>query len=110
MSTMVQAATRFLVGDERKSLKRDNNGAIMVLGIFMACAMIGLTWEFIGLGDAMIWRDRSQEAADAAATARAIAVRRRLKIAVTVVLANTSDTRAIARACSMFSAALRLRA
>jgi hypothetical protein len=51
----------------KKNLRNDNRGAIMVLGIFMACAMIGLTWEFIGFGDAMIWRDRTQEAADAAA-------------------------------------------
>lgn len=53
--------------NQKRSLGGDNQGAIMVIGIFMACAMIGLTWEFIGLGDAMIWRDRSQEASDAAA-------------------------------------------
>ncbi|CAN5342519.1 hypothetical protein BH09MYX1_BH09MYX1_06060 [soil metagenome] len=50
-----------------RDLKNDNKGAIMVMGIFFACAMIGLTWEFIGLGDAMIWRDRSQEVADSIA-------------------------------------------
>lgn len=50
-----------------KNLKDDRKGAIMVVGIFFACAMIGLTWEFIGLGDAMIWRDRSQEVADSIA-------------------------------------------
>ena len=50
-----------------KNLKDDRKGAIMVMGIFFACAMIGLTWEFIGLGDAMIWRDRSQEVADSIA-------------------------------------------
>ncbi len=44
---------------------RDNRGAIMVLGIFFACMMIGWMWMLIGLGDAMIWRDRSQEATDA---------------------------------------------
>jgi hypothetical protein len=44
---------------------RDNRGAIMVLGVFFACMMIGWMWMLVGLGDAMIWRDRSQEAADA---------------------------------------------
>jgi hypothetical protein len=44
---------------------KDSRGAIMVLGIFFACMMIGWMWMLIGLGDAMIWRDRSQEAADA---------------------------------------------
>ena len=59
------AASAPIVG--KKNLKDDRKGAIMVVGIFFACAMIGLTWEFIGLGDAMIWRDRSQETADAIA-------------------------------------------
>jgi len=48
-------------------LKKDRRGAIMVLGIFFACMMIGWMWMLIGLGDAMIWRDRSQEASDAIA-------------------------------------------
>lgn len=48
-----------------RSFQRDHRGAIMVLGIFFACVMIGWMWMLVGLGDAMIWRDRSQEAADA---------------------------------------------
>jgi hypothetical protein len=48
-----------------RSFKENNRGAIMVLGIFFACVMIGWMWMLVGLGDAMIWRDRSQEAADA---------------------------------------------
>ncbi len=44
---------------------KDNRGAIMVIGVFFACMMIGWMWMLVGLGDAMIWRDRSQEAADA---------------------------------------------
>ena len=47
------------------NLQKNNRGAIMVLGIFFACMMIGWMWMLIGLGDAFIWRDRSQEAADA---------------------------------------------
>ncbi|HEY1954217.1 MAG TPA: hypothetical protein VGH28_01355 [Polyangiaceae bacterium] len=46
-------------------LKNDRRGAIMVIGVFFACMMIGWMWMLVGLGDAMIWRDRSQEAADA---------------------------------------------
>jgi len=48
-----------------RRLRGDSRGAIMVLGIFFACIMIGWMWMLVGLGDAMIWRDRSQEAADA---------------------------------------------
>src|ERR1019366_6590532 len=50
-----------------KGTTKDNRGAIMVLGIFMACAMVGMMWYIIGIGDAVIWRDRSQEAADSMA-------------------------------------------
>ncbi len=64
----------------KKGLATDNRGAIMVLGIFMACAMIGLTWEFIGFGDAMLWRDRSQEAADSAAFSSAAVQARAMNI------------------------------
>ncbi len=66
----------FLFAKERDRAKRtvnDNRGAIMVLGIFMACVMIGFMWMLVGLGDAMIWRDRSQEAADALAYTSAAA-------------------------------------
>ena len=48
-------------------LKGNNRGAIMVLGVFFACMMIGWMWMMIGLGDAIVWRDRSQEAADSMA-------------------------------------------
>ena len=44
---------------------KERRGAIMVIGVFFACMMIGWMWMLVGLGDAMIWRDRSQEAADA---------------------------------------------
>ena len=49
------------------SVKIDDSGAIMVISPIMACAMIGLMWYMIGLGDALIWRDRSQEATDSMA-------------------------------------------
>src|SRR5581483_9808467 len=49
---------------DSRSIGKDNRGAIMVVGIFLACVMIGWMWMLIGLGDAIIWRDRSQEAAD----------------------------------------------
>jgi hypothetical protein len=50
---------------DTRPLRSNTRGAIMVLGIFFACIMIGWMWMLVGLGDAMIWRDRSQEAADA---------------------------------------------
>jgi len=45
----------------------ETNGAIMVMGVFMACSLIAAMWYVMGVGDAILWRDRSQEAADAVA-------------------------------------------
>jgi len=61
-----KAQTKASVASARR-LEKDNRGAIMVLGIFLACMMIGWMWMLVGLGDAMIWRDRSQDAADSVA-------------------------------------------
>jgi len=56
-----------MTATKARTLGSDNQGAIMVLGIFMACAMVAMMWYLVGIGDAVIWRDRSQEAADAIA-------------------------------------------
>src|SRR5262249_25403735 len=45
----------------------DQRGAIMVLGIFMCSVIVGLLWYVAGIGDAIVYRDRMQEAADAVA-------------------------------------------
>jgi hypothetical protein len=50
-----------------RSLRNDDRGAIMVIGVFLSCLILAGMWYVIGLGDAIIWRDRSQEAADAIA-------------------------------------------
>jgi hypothetical protein len=54
-----QAATA-----ERPGLMADQRGAIMVMGLFMATMLIGAMWYMKGIGDAVVFRDRMQEAAD----------------------------------------------
>lgn len=49
---------------EARRLRDDNRGAIMITGLFMAFFLIGALWFVIGIGDAVIFRDRMQEAAD----------------------------------------------
>jgi len=39
----------------------------MVMGVFLACSMIAAMWYMMGIGDAILWRDRQQEAADSIA-------------------------------------------
>jgi hypothetical protein len=45
----------------------DERGAVMVLGIFMCACLVGVLWYLAGIGDAVVYRQRLQEAADATA-------------------------------------------
>ncbi len=48
-------------------LVTDDRGAIMVMGIFMCSCLVGALWYLAGIGDAILYRERMQEAADAIA-------------------------------------------
>ncbi len=68
----VRMALKRLIYDARRvqltqRLRTDSNGAIMVMGVFMAVFMVGLLYYLVGLGDAIWYRERMQDAADAAA-------------------------------------------
>jgi hypothetical protein len=52
-----------------RTLGEDQQGAIMVLGIFMCSCIVGVLWYVAGIGDAIVYRERMQEAADAVALA-----------------------------------------
>lgn len=53
----------------RRSLVRDKSGAIMVMGVFMAALMVGFIYYVKGLGEAVAFRERMQDAADSGAFA-----------------------------------------
>lgn len=53
----------------RQSLYRDQNGAIMVMGLFMGVFMIGFLFLIVGITEAMAHRERVNDAADAGAMA-----------------------------------------
>jgi hypothetical protein len=55
-----------------QSLLEDQRGAVMLTGLFMAFCLIGALWYVIGIGEALIFRDRMQEAADSAAFTAAV--------------------------------------
>jgi hypothetical protein len=48
-------------------LLHDDRGAVMVMGIFMCSCLVGALWYLAGIGDAILYRERMQEAADAVA-------------------------------------------
>ena len=44
----------------------------MVIGLLFACFLASALWYVIGVGDAMLFRDRMQEAADAVSFSSAV--------------------------------------
>jgi hypothetical protein len=53
--------------ERARSLLDDDRGAIMVMGIFMCSCLVAALWYLAGIGDAILYRERMQEAADAIA-------------------------------------------
>jgi hypothetical protein len=53
-------------------LRNDERGAVMFMGVFMACFLIGSLWFLIGIGDAIVAREKVQEATDNAAFSGAV--------------------------------------
>lgn len=50
-----------------RGLMGDQRGAVLLIGLFMALSLIGSLWFIVGMGDAVVFHDHGQEAADAAA-------------------------------------------
>jgi len=53
-----------VAAQRRRDLVADRRGAIMVIGLFMAVALAGSLWFIMGIGDAIMVRDRAIEASD----------------------------------------------
>jgi hypothetical protein len=68
------ATCRHVVGFAPGSggLRADQRGAVMVVGVFMAAFLVGSLWYIIGIGDAILYRQRMQDGADAVAFAAAV--------------------------------------
>lgn len=54
-------------GADRGNLKSDQSGAIMIAGVFMAALLAAGVFYVIGMGNAIVYRERLQDAADAVA-------------------------------------------
>ncbi|UJR84889.1 hypothetical protein [Sandaracinus amylolyticus] len=55
-----------------RELGGDQSGAMMVMGIFMAMMLVGMVYYVCGVGDAIVYRERMQDASDSAAFASAV--------------------------------------
>lgn len=67
-----------------KNLVSDNRGAIMVIGIVAGALLVGGLWHLAGIGDAMAWRERAQDAADAGAFENAVWNARGMNVIVAI--------------------------
>lgn len=70
--------------DESHSLLEDSRGAIMVLGIVIGALLVGALWHLASIGDAMAWRERAQDAADAGAFENAVWHARGMNVIVAI--------------------------
>lgn len=73
-----------ITNSHRRSLGADQRGAIMLLGIFMCAAVVGVMWYVAGLGDAVVYRQRMQEASDATAFSGAVLAARGMNLIVLI--------------------------
>lgn len=65
-----------------RSLVRDESGALMVMGIFMAMLLVGFIYYVAGLGDTILFRERMQDSSDAGAWAAAVIHARGMNVIV----------------------------
>jgi hypothetical protein len=63
-----------------RSLRDDQRGAIMVIGVFMAMLVVGFLYYIVGIGNTIIFRERLQDAADAVAFSGAVVHARGMNI------------------------------
>ncbi len=62
----------------------DERGAILVMGIFMCACLVGILWYLAGIGDAIVYRERMQEGADATAFSAAVLHARGMNLLVMI--------------------------
>lgn len=65
-----------------RALASDQRGAIMVIGIFIATMLVGILYYVWGIGGALLFRERMQDAADASAFSAAVVHARGMNILV----------------------------
>lgn len=56
----------------RPALLRDEAGGLLIIGALMGALLVGGLWYMASVGDAILWREHAQDAADAAAFENAV--------------------------------------
>ena len=63
-------------------LGRDERGVVLLAGIVGGALLVGALWHLVSVGDAIIWRERAQDTADAAAFQNAVLQARGMNVIV----------------------------
>ena len=71
-------------GQPGRGVCGDERGAILVMGIFMCTCLVGILWYLAGIGDAIVFRERLQEGADATAFSAAVLHARGMNLLVMI--------------------------
>jgi len=67
-----------------RNLTQDTRGAILIVGIVFGVLLVGALWHVAGIGDAIAWRERAQDAADSAAFENAVWNARGMNVLVAI--------------------------
>jgi hypothetical protein len=67
-----------------QNLAQDTRGAILIVGIVFGVLLVGALWHVAGIGDAIAWRERAQDAADAGAFENAVWNARGMNVIVAI--------------------------
>ncbi|MBX3251467.1 MAG: hypothetical protein KF901_30090 [Myxococcales bacterium] len=87
--------------NERPRLLRDDRGAMMLLGIFMATIVIGMLYYVAGVGETITYRERMQDAVDSGAFAGSLLYARAMNV---IVLLNMAIASVFAVAVAAYAA------
>lgn len=72
---------------KRKGFIASEDGAIMIMGIFMALALVGVIWFLLGIGASIVFREKMQEGADSGVFSSAAVHARSMNAIVVINLA-----------------------
>jgi len=70
--------------EPKQNLTQDSRGAILIVGIVFGVLLVGALWHIAGIGDAIAWRERAQDAADAGAFENAVWNARGMNVIVAI--------------------------
>ena len=73
-----------MIREPNQNLTEDSRGAILIVGIVFGVLLVGALWHIAGIGDAIAWRERAQDAADAGAFENAVWNARGMNVIVAI--------------------------